>query len=164
MKALLLALLLAQPAAAGTLSDAIFAPHAVAGPEVWRFDDGTARDLRLEPQGDRIAMTLDGAPVSDFGAGSAAPAMIWFLEGVVRDMAEATGGSPFYIRNRIREALAASDTPEVVPFAADPNRDKMGAFADLALRFDLREGRLFSLSADGGTGADGYHRSLTRKE
>ena len=40
---------------------------------------------------------------------SANPLLLYFLETTVRAMAEATGGSPYYIRNRIREALVAAD-------------------------------------------------------
>ena len=59
------------------------------------------------------------------------PLLLYFLETTVRVMAEATGGSPYYIRNRIREALVASDLGAadgaerevtLTPFAADPNR------------------------------------------
>ncbi|SNR67225.1 hypothetical protein [Puniceibacterium sediminis] len=78
------------------------------------------------------------------------PIIMYFVEATVRDMAEAAGGSPFYIRNRVKEALI---TPTEVqsgeamyqgkvvqtkivtlhPFADDPNRDKMKGFGNLAL-------------------------------
>ena len=48
-------------------------------------------------------------PVGTFPAGVANPLLLYFLETTVRATAEATGGSPYYIRNRIREALVAAD-------------------------------------------------------
>ncbi len=82
-------------------------------------------------------------PVGTFPTGVANPLLLYFLETTVRATAEATGGSPYYIRNRIREALVAADLGAgegaarevtLTPFAGDPNRAKMGAFADLTLR------------------------------
>ena len=35
------------------------------------------------------------------------PILLFFLENVVRSMATQTGGSPYYIRNRIRDSLVA---------------------------------------------------------
>jgi hypothetical protein len=111
-------------------------------------------------------------PVGSFPTGVANPLLLYFLETTVRVMAEATGGSPYYIRNRIRDALVASDlgvaagaAREVVlmPFAADPNGAKMGVFGDLSLRlrFDPgAPGRLLELSADTAAADDGYHDRL----
>ena len=99
-------------------------------------------------------------PVGSFPVGVANPILLYFLENTVRVMAEGTGGSPYYIRNRIREALVASDLGaadgkdrEVVltPFAADPNRPRMGEFGELRirLRFDPdAPARILELSAD----------------
>jgi hypothetical protein len=106
----------------------------------------------------RVERLQDGGAVSrtSLPAGGGHPVLLMFLETTLRAMAEATGGSPFYIRNRMREALAA-DVPlepvEVVvdgtpaaavtatfrPFARDPNRSKMGAFADLALTLTMSD-------------------------
>ena len=71
-------------------------------------------------------------PVGTFPPGVANPLLLYFLETTVRVTAEATGGSPYYIRNRIREALIAADggaeeaeggrAVTLTPFAADPNR------------------------------------------
>ena len=97
-------------------------------------------------------------PVADFPASGPNPVLLYFLESTARGMAQATGGSPFYIRNRIREAVAAAGRGDgsplevaIVPFAADPNRGRMGGFADLTLRLRYDEGRpdqLLELSAD----------------
>jgi hypothetical protein len=51
----------------------------------------------------------------------------------------------------------------LAPFAADRNRERMGAFADLAirLRFDpARPARILELSADTREAAEGYHERL----
>lgn len=90
--------------------------------------------------------------LDNFPADAGNPVLVTFLESSVNAMARLAGGSPFYIRNRIKDAMAkggdveeATDTlggapvkvTRVVfePFAADPNRAKMGAFADLTLTF-----------------------------
>ena len=61
-------------------------------------------------------------------------------------MAALTGGSPFYIRNRLKEALfrggevAIQDGRRIArfqPFADDPRRDRMYGFDSLTLRFAL---------------------------
>jgi hypothetical protein len=62
----------------------------------------------------------------------------------VRTTAQATGGSPFYLRNRIREALGERLTavePDAVfsmkPFEGDENAPKLGAFEGLEMVFEL---------------------------
>jgi hypothetical protein len=195
MKAFLLALLLPFPAAAGALSDLLMAPGvysaAAAGP-LLAYDEERAvpAGSGLRPvTGGRLVLALaDGAdgrqlvltqetgearrPVASFPGGSSNPVLLYFLESTVRDMAEATGGSPFYIRNRMREALGAAglgadaEPRDVViePFSGDRNRARMGAFGDLALRlrFDAdRPERLLELSADTAEGDGGYHHRLT---
>ena len=84
------------------------------------------------------------------------PIIMYFVETVVRDMAESAGGSPFYIRNRVKDALVAPtevETGEAVvdgktvatqvvtlhPFKDDPNRDRMQGFADLALTVTMSD-------------------------
>jgi hypothetical protein len=193
---LLLALLATPlPAAAGALTDLLMASNAFAGAPagsaVAYAEDrtvpggGTLEDVRdgvvrLEIHEDagrpalRLVKESDGKPqpVGTFPTGSANPLLLYFLETTVRATAEATGGSPYYIRNRIREALVAADlgagAPEhevtIVPFASDPNRAKMGPFADLSLRlrFDPeRPTRILELSADTAPGGEGYHEKMT---
>ena len=99
--------------------------------------------------------------------------LLYFLEATVRDMARATGGSPFYIRNRMREALAAADLgPDGRRRArwcstrSRPTATARGwaPFADLTLRlrFDADgRTRLLELSADTAGDAGGYHHRLT---
>ena len=96
------------------------------------------------------------------------PLIMSFLESSLRAMATLTDGSPFYIRNRIKDDLrdggTISDTvvtyqgveipaQEVrfVPFAEDENRAKMGNFADMELVFvvsDQVPGFIHSMHAD----------------
>lgn len=98
------------------------------------------------------------------------PMLMVFLEGVAGSVARATGGSPFYIRNRIREALAdriarADDGDAALltirPFAADPNRARLGPFAGLAMTFRVDRGApgmLARMTADAGAA---YHEEIS---
>lgn len=72
------------------------------------------------------------------------PALTFFLEQTARDMARLTGGSPFYIRNRIKDSLfRAGDltrdgdtvTARFQPFADDPNGARMQGFQTLTMTF-----------------------------
>lgn len=110
--------------------------------------------------------------VAEFSPGGTNPVLLFFLENVVRNIAVQTGGSPFYIRNRIREALAAADTGTVSdgtatvvlqPFDADPNRPRMGEFAGLtlSLRYDPADpGRFVELLADTARAGGSYSEAL----
>ena len=85
-----------------------------------------------------------------FPASVGNPMIMVFYENTIRDMAESAGGSPFYIRSRVKDALV--EPSEVIegeavvngetvpvrtilmrPFAEDPNRDRMRGFGDLTL-------------------------------
>ncbi|MBE3636985.1 hypothetical protein [Mangrovicoccus algicola] len=92
-----------------------------------------------------------------FPAATGNPMAMVHLETLVRDMARLTGGSQFYIRNRLKEALlrpvAAAGTQggtEIVlhPFAGDANAARMGGFAGLEIR------------AVAGPSVPGWYRSL----
>jgi hypothetical protein len=98
------------------------------------------------------------------------PILMVFLESVVKTVSDATGGSPFYLRNRIRDALRDRLVEETVsvelggapieahrialsPFADDAHAAELGAFADLELAFVLAEaapGSFLSLAATAG--------------
>ncbi|MET4127244.1 hypothetical protein [Roseovarius sp. MBR-6] len=113
-----------------------------------------------------------------FPASVGNPMIMVFYEQVVRDMAATAGGSPFYIRNRIKEAMSRSIEPQdgtavvaghevetrtvvLRPFADDPNRARMGAFADLELSVTMSEavpGWYHSLRA---STPDGAYRAET---
>lgn len=200
-------MLLAQPLAAGGFSDAVFAPatlqgtlgveplryaHAMRMPELPKTDarpltPAVALDdvftLRKSPDARLVLELVSGdttQPISDFAITSANPILIYFLESTAQNMTEITGGSPFYIRNRLREALAkpelgpiaavaTGDTTvmahEIIlhPFADDKMRHRMGAFAALTLRFVVapdQPGRILALSADAEAVDATYHESL----
>lgn len=85
-----------------------------------------------------------------FPASVGNPIIMYFVETVVRDMAETAGGSPFYIRNRVKESLVqpaeinaqeATFQGQLVPatavtlhpFRDDPNKEQMKGFGDLEL-------------------------------
>lgn len=116
-----------------------------------------------------------------FPASVGNPMIMYFYETVVRDMAESAGGSPFYIRNRVKEALVtptqivdgqtevggetvATRTIRLKPFADDPNRDQMQGFGDLELAVTMSEevpGWYLSLEADvPGKDAPVYHSRI----
>lgn len=75
------------------------------------------------------------------------PTLTFFLESTARDMAALTGGSPFYIRNRLKDALFRGGAVEqkdgqtvavFEPFKDDKNTDRMYGFETLVLRFTLQ--------------------------
>lgn len=91
-----------------------------------------------------------------FPASVGNPMIMFFYETVIRDMAESAGGSPFYIRNRVKEALVQpaeviageaeyqgqmvpTRTVSLYPFREDPNRDQMKGFGDLELQVVMSE-------------------------
>ncbi|MEX0367227.1 MAG: hypothetical protein AB3N22_14220 [Ruegeria sp.] len=91
-----------------------------------------------------------------FPASVGNPMIMYFYETVVRDMAEAAGGSPFYIRNRVKASLiepsevepgeavidgktVATQTIRLRPFEDDPNRKLMQGFGDLELRVTMSD-------------------------
>lgn len=89
-----------------------------------------------------------------FPASVGNPMIMVFYESVVRDMAESAGGSPFYIRNRVKESLiqpsdveqgemqiddqiVQTQTIRLHPFKDDPNSDRMFGFGDLEMRVTM---------------------------
>ena len=64
------------------------------------FRDGATELATLEFRRDGKHRSLGSFP-----ANVGNPMIMYFYETVVRDMAEAAGGSPFYIRNRVKDAL-----------------------------------------------------------
>ncbi|WP_417718711.1 hypothetical protein [Salipiger sp.] len=118
-----------------------------------------------------------------FPASVGNPMIMYFYESVVRDIAETAGGSPFYIRNRVKESLVQpsevlsgeaevdgrtvpTQTIVLHPFADDPNRDRMMGFGDIALTVVMSEavpGWYLSLGAEapGADGGAGYRSEMT---
>ncbi|MDW4498639.1 hypothetical protein R5H30_11650 [Sulfitobacter sp. D35] len=111
------------------------------------------------------------------------PIVMYFVETVLRDVAQEAGGSPFYIRNRIKDALIQEAPVEEVtvnvdgaeiaaqrvtlrPFEHDKNRPRMGPYGDLSLTFTMSEalpGWYGSLVAEAPAkdGRAGYRNALT---
>lgn len=99
--------------------------------------------LRLTQETDARTRQMGPFPIS---AGD--PVLVFFLEQTARDMAALTGGSPHYIRNRLKDNLfrggevAQADgttTATFKPFAEDPNADRMGGFQSLTLTFVMTD-------------------------
>lgn len=84
------------------------------------------------------------------------PIVMYFVETVLRDVAQQAGGSPFYIRNRIKESLVqkvdildatidvagktiAARQITLRPFENDKNRERMKGYGDLTLTFTMSE-------------------------
>lgn len=106
-----------------------------------------------------------------FPASVGNPMIMVFYEAVIRDMAESAGGSPFYIRNRVKDALIqpsevesgtalvdgteiATQTIRLRPFDGDPNANRMQGFGTLELTVTMSEdvpGWYVSLVAEAGT-------------
>lgn len=95
--------------------------------------------LMIEQQTDGRTRRIGPYPTS-----GGDPAVVFFLENAARDVAALTGGSPFYIRNRIKDALFRGGevtrgdgrvTVTLHPFASDPNLSRLHGFETLQLRF-----------------------------
>lgn len=109
--------------------------------------------------------------IGSFPATVGNPIIMYFVETVVRDVAKNAGGSPFYIRNRVKESL--SQFAEIVdasadfgdddvavqqvtlrPFLNDPNRSKMKGYEDLSITVTMSDdvpGWYYSLAAQAGS-------------
>ncbi|WP_372800947.1 hypothetical protein [Paracoccus seriniphilus] len=166
----MLAGLASGPVAAGEAGDIVFANRGpwslpdrsiawtvnVAGPEAPGFlpvHDGSVTLAEIiDPSDQQPALQLirktdaRSQKIGPFPISGGDPVLTFFLEQTSRDMARLTGGSPFYIRNRIKDAVfrggqIARDGDSVVatfqPFAADPNAAKMNGFQTLKLTFVL---------------------------
>lgn len=144
--------------------------------------------LTFLPEGEVELTAEDGAHRQQAGRYPASvgnPLIMYFLETVLRDMASQSGGSPFYIRNRIKESMLgeaemrpvtltleggreiAGQELVIHPFAKDKARDRMAGFADLTLTAqvsDAAPGWYVSLSASApaaaGSDAPGYSNAI----
>ena len=155
-------------------------------PDAETRDTGEIRLAFLETEPVAVELTLhqDGKwrGLGSFPASVGNPIIMYFYETTVRDMAEAAGGSPFYIRNRVKDALTRPaeietgretldgreiETTRITlrPFENDPNRDQMQGFGDLTLSVTMSDevpGWYLGLEATV-PGADQpiYHSTLT---
>ena len=168
-KALAVALLLAGGRSlAGEAGDAVFAERGpwglgdstlvwqqtVIGPEAQGFQPVTDGTVTLTEAVD----PSDGQPILElqqqmgeatrkigpFPSQTGDPVLTFFLERTSRDLSALTGGSPFYIRNRMKDALfrggSMTRQGEMIearfrPFDGDPNAPRMSGFDTLELRF-----------------------------
>lgn len=110
------------------------------------------------------------------------PLFMYFIETVIRDMARATGGSPFYIRNRVKAALVeGADVTQMDisfggqpvlaqqiimrPFVDDPNKDRMQGFETLTITVTVSDAVLgWYVTLEASAGDSAYRRSLTRTQ
>lgn len=169
---LALALLLAPiaSAVAGEAGDAVFAERGpwslgeqtlvwsetVSGPEAEGFRPVAEGTLTLsetiDPSDGKPVLQINHVSdsferkVGPFPISGGDPVLTFFLERTSRDMAALTGGSPFYIRNRMKDALFGAgsltrdgDTVEArfKPFETDPNAARMKGFETLELVFTI---------------------------
>ncbi len=140
--------------------------------------------LESEPAAVSLSLHQNGKErgIGSFPASVGNPIIMYFYETTVRDMAEAAGGSPFYIRNRVKDALTQPaevekgretfegreiETTRITlrPFENDPNRERMQGFGDLTLSVTMSDevpGWYLGLEATvPGESAPIYHSTLT---
>ena len=94
--------------------------------------------------------------LGSFPASVGNPMIMYFYESVIRDMGESAGGSVFYIRNRIKEALVTpteavsgeaefqgrtipTTTVTLRPFEGDPNAQAMQGWGELEMTVTMSE-------------------------
>lgn len=169
LRYLALAGLLATPLHGNEAGDLVFAergPWQLSDPLVWSISQTGPTVEGFKPLGTgTITLSAaidpsDGKPVLElaeatqritrkigpFPTSGGDPTVTFFLETVARDMASLTGGSPFYIRNRLKDALFRGGAVETdgdarvavfQPFKGDENSQRMLGFETLELRFTL---------------------------
>lgn len=116
-----------------------------------RLEIASGGQARLHRSGEAKEITELSA---DASVGN--PMAMYFLETTARQLARATGGSPFYLRNRLKEALLDDRPPTdeqvgfddatvpativvLKPFQNDRNRAKLGPLAELTLTVTMSE-------------------------
>ena len=124
---------------------------------------GASPDIGARPL--EVTMISDGHErrIDSFTGVPGNPVLMVFLEGMVRSIQKATGGSPFYLRNRIKDALRDGltvstdkngvETLTMRPFETDRNRARMGPFAMTEVQFVVDRsapGMLLRMVADTG--------------
>lgn len=163
--------LAATSLAAGEAGDAVFADRGpwslpegglswsvqVKGPETPGFLPVESGEVTLQeaidPSDNKPVLQLNQKTdnrtreVGPFPMSGGDPVLTFFLEQTTRDIAKLTGGSPFYIRNRLKDALFGAgeitqkdddqSTVQFRPFEGDPNAPQMQGFETLVLTFTL---------------------------
>ncbi len=193
--------LLAGPLSAGEAGDLVFAQRGPwdlsQGPLVWTLHQTGPQAEGFAPLGEGTVSlgaatdAPDGQPaleltektprttrkIGPFPVSGGDPALTFFLETTARDMAALTGGSPFYIRNRLKDALFRSGeirhegeatVAVFVPFAQDENRGRMAGFDTLELRFTLDDPgrpirRMLAETGPLSGGRPAYHSEMVLK-
>jgi len=168
----LLALAASPPALADEAGDLVFAERGPwdlsNGPLTWNISQQGPEVEGFKPLGQGTIVLSQGVDPSDgkpilqlseetprikrkigpFPVSGGDPSLTFFLETAARDMAALTGGSPFYIRNRLKDALfrggklVEEDGRKVavfLPFEEDANKERMFGFEALELRFTLED-------------------------
>ncbi|RMC32002.1 hypothetical protein [Paracoccus alkanivorans] len=163
-------LAVSSPLAAGEAGDAVFAERGpwsvepeglrwsvhVDGPEAAGFlhvEDGSVTLNEItDPSDKKPALQLTQKTdsrtrkIGPFPISGGDPVLTFFLEQTTRDVAKLTGGSPYYIRNRMKDALFRGgkisqdgSTASFQPFEGDPNAAQMRGFETLTLTFVLAQ-------------------------
>ncbi len=162
----------------------------ISGADEGQADGSFSIGLKVKAD-DNVALTLyqgtRSRGLGNYPASVGNPLIMYFLESVLADVAFQSGGSPFYMRNRIKEALLrdaqivpvslhyqdheiAGREVTIRPFTNDKARERMGRFSQLALAVTVSEdipGWYYSLvatvpAAAGGAEA-GYSNAITLK-
>lgn len=126
----------------------------VEGPEVPGFlqvEDGSVTlSQDIDPSDGQPVLRLTqktdqrSRRIGPFPSSGGDPVLTFFLEQTARDMANLSGGSLHYIRNRLKDALfrggqitqdGAQATAIFQPFEGDPNAARMHGFQTLTLTF-----------------------------
>lgn len=99
------------------------------------------------------------------------PLLMVFLETTLRNVAKATGGSEFYLRNRLKDGLRDGLTagPDgalaMRPFEGDAHGAQLGPFVDMRVTFEVSEaapGMLVALRAEAGPAEAPIYREEIR--
>lgn len=162
----------------------------ISGAGEGQADGSFSIGLKIKPDDNVALMLYQGTRsrgLGNYPASVGNPVIMYFLESVLADIAVQSGGSPFYMRNRIKEALLrdaqvmpvslqyqnraiAAREVTIRPFTKDKARVRMGRFSELVLAVTVAEaipGWYYSLVATvpavaGGAEA-GYSNAITLK-
>jgi hypothetical protein len=144
------------------------------------------RTIRVERNANRpgVVATLEGAAraqLAEFRGTTGNPIALVFIDSVVSRLSEASGSNPFYLRNRINEAMHARRAERPVsathggtavpaqevtlrPFEADRHAAELGVFAALELTLLLSDavpGGFLALRATAGGAPKGYFEEIS---
>ncbi|ASY66883.1 hypothetical protein SJ05684_b59010 (plasmid) [Sinorhizobium sojae CCBAU 05684] len=178
----------AVPAGSEAGQSTVVYDRLVSGAADGQMDGSFSIGLKVKAD-DKVTMTLyqgtRSRGLGEYPASVGNPVIMYFLESVLADIAAQSGGSPFYMRNRIKEALledaqvvpvtrqyrnrdVAAQEVMIRPFLKDKARARMGRFSELALTVTVSEeipGWYYSLVATvpaaAGASEVGYSHAIT---